>query len=169
MLVWTIYVNMIWKSTERFGIWVWKSMEYWNEKCEGTLIVFIIIIIYLLFIIVFILHLHFGYCFLSHFRCWRKNSQAVAFKVESAMAQESRIGIVEGAEEPEDQRSTDATEGTDVPNVLVKPTSSSLTFMSFQTSKTFVHLWNINVDLFREISAPPFHSLCNYHFQASER
>ncbi len=29
--------------------------------------------------------------------------------------------MVERAEEPEDQRSTDATEGTDVPNVLVKP------------------------------------------------
>ncbi len=33
MLYEPFMLNMVWKSTESLEIWVWKSMEFWNEKC----------------------------------------------------------------------------------------------------------------------------------------
>ncbi len=35
--LWTIYVKYGLKIYRVLEIWVWKSMEFWNEKCVGTL------------------------------------------------------------------------------------------------------------------------------------
>ncbi len=37
MLYEPFMLNMVWKSTEKFGNLSLESMEFWNGKCAGTL------------------------------------------------------------------------------------------------------------------------------------
>ncbi len=87
--VWTIYVKYDLKIYRE--VWKFESGKVWNIEIKNVkepwLFLLLLLFIYCLLLFLF-LHLHFGYRFLSHFRCWRKKSQAVAFKVEtSVMAQ----------------------------------------------------------------------------------
>ena len=95
--------------------------------------------------VLFFLHLHFSYCFLSHFRCWRKNicHGSLIQNWDGGRSRRTRRSEIR-------QRSTGAPVGTNLPNVLVKP-KIFITHLHVVPSQTFVHLWNINAELFNEI------------------